>query len=316
MCMRATQSGGGMTNSLLAASGFGLDHQLIGALDRRDVVDARGQDGADGRVVVVVDEQLGRALVLGGLRDHQVVGPEHPALGRQVVLERGQVDRRRGHVARPRHRQHRVARGEVRRVRLALDVADDAVVLGLLHHGHGRIGVGALRVGGVEAEVEHREPHRVAHLGQVLDLALGLGIDRVQRGEAGHVARDVGVEAEARGARTPRGVLAVGRVPRQVAVDVLEVGDEVGHVGRVERVDPAAPDQLRRHPVGERDQVPARVLAGLRRVRDLGDELVVAVHDLLVADLRAVLRGERLERRMLRLVVRVRCPCSTSSSPS
>ena len=60
------------------------------------------------------------------------------------------------------------------------------------------------------------------------------------------------------------------------------------------------------HPVGQHDEIPARVLAGLERRLDRPEELVVVVDDLGVLHGRAVLRLEVLEGLVLRLVVVVR----------
>ena len=66
-------------------------------------------------------------------------------------------------------------------------------------------------------------------------------------------------------------------VPGLVAQRVDQVGVEVGHVLRVQRLDPAEADHPRRHPVGQDDHVAVDRLAGAELVAHLGVELGVVV---------------------------------------
>ena len=133
-------------------------------------------------------------------------------------------------------------------------------------------------------------------------LPVHLGSAVPERGEARELTGDRAVVAEPGHARLPRGVVVVGRVEVDALVDVLHVRDLVRHVGEVERLDPAEPDQPAGHPVGQDDEVPARVLAALERRLDRAEELVVVVDDLGVLHDRAVLGLEVLEGLVLRLV--------------
>ena len=125
------------------------------------------------------------------------------------------------------------------------------------------VGVRLRGLGRVLVELEQRQPDRVPHLGQERDLALPSRIGFPERGEAGELAGDRGVVAEPGHPGLPGCVVIVGGVEVDALVDVLHVGDLVRHVGEVELLDPAEPDEARRHPVGQHDEVPSGVLAGL-----------------------------------------------------
>ena len=252
----ARMSGGGKISGLLADLRVVGEQHLGRALDRTDVVDVGLDLRRDLRVVAEVDHDLRRVRVRGGLRDQAVVGPQHPALVGDREAQGRLVDQGLDHVARPGHRQDGVAALEVLGVGVALEQRVHAGVLDLLDLGDRGVAVAAGRRRRVEPELEHRQADRVAHLGQVVDAALVLEVE--ERVEAGQVAGLRLVVAEPGHPRLPRHVVVVGRIPGDVAVDVLQVGRDVRHVAEVHRLDPAEPDQPSGHPVGDRDRCPSR----------------------------------------------------------
>ncbi len=153
----------------------------------------------------------------------------------------------------------------------------------------------------VVAELEQGEADRVAHLRQVGDLALPLRVPEGRHG--GQLAGDLLVVAQAGHAGLPRGVVLVVRVEVRADVGILEVVDIVRDDRLVELLEPAQANEPGGHPLGQRDQVPARVLAGLERRLDRAEELLVVVDHLGVVDLGAVLRRELLEACVLGGVV-------------
>ena len=133
------------------------------------------------------------------------------------------------------------------------------------------------------------------HLGSAVQSAFRLGL----------LAGDGVVVAQAGHARLPRRVVVVGRVEADALVDVLHVRDLLRRVLQVDLLDPARADEPGGHPVGQHDEVPAGVRAGLEGRPDRAEELVVRVDDLLVVDRRPVLRLEVIERLVLGRVVLV-----------
>ncbi len=96
---------------------------------------------AIGRVVDEVDHQLGRVLVLGGLGDEHVVGPERPALVGDVEAEPLLLVLGDDHVARPRSAEDEVALDEGLLVVVAEEAPDDAGVDGRLDLGERLVGL-------------------------------------------------------------------------------------------------------------------------------------------------------------------------------
>ncbi len=229
------------------------------------------------------------------LRDHHVVGPEHAALIRHHELEVGVVGQQLHHVARPHHRSREVAVGQMVRVVVAVEGADLLVV----DVGLDRV-VGLLRVGGgargwIDSQVQHHQAERVAHLGQEADLALELGIPQVADG--GQVtAGQLAVVADAGETGLPGHEELVVGVDRAAVVGGQQVRLDVGQDVPLERLDVAELHPLAGHPVGQRDQVAADVLAGLQRRLELPEELLVVVDVLDVVGVGLVLGVEHIDR--------------------
>ena len=174
--------GGREDQRVVGVVGVDRQERLLGALDRADVVDEVLDLGGDPRVVVEVDERLGLLLVRRALRDHHVVRPEHAALLGDRELEGLLVEGELDDVARPGHRHDDVARGEVGQVVVALDRADQLGVDRLLDLGERLV---ELVVGDrrrIEAEPDRRQADRVAHLREVVELALVLHVPERRRG--------------------------------------------------------------------------------------------------------------------------------------
>ena len=138
--------------------------------------------------------------------------------------------------------------------------------------------------GSRSSSLEHGDLALEGRVGEVLeagDLALG----------------QLGVVGQPDQARLPGQGVLVARVVARVLDRRGGVLGEVGQLGVVELGQEVLADQLvDRGAVGDHDQVPAGVLAGLERGVDLAQEGVVLVDDLFVVDLDPRLLGELLER--------------------
>ena len=191
--------------------GVDLLHLLLGALDRTDVVDPRGQLRGDVRLVVVVHPGLGVGLVLGQVRHQHVVAPEAQPLLRRDELDGRVVELRLDHVTGPRLAGDDVAGREVLDVLVAgerahLTVGDHLPQrsIALAQSSSSNL----LRVG---ADHREQEGHGVAHLGEQRDPALEL-VTGEQLLEALDLTGDVRVVGDARSARsaTARGARSSG----------------------------------------------------------------------------------------------------------
>ena len=151
--------------------------------------------------------------------------------------------------------------------------------------------------GDVHALAQHDQPDRVAHLGEDHDLALE--VRRPEVVERLELAADLVLAVADAGVAALPGhrELAAG-----VEADVLQRGVQVAGVrdlGLVELLDVALPDQAAGHPVGQRDDVLADVVAVAQLPLDLAVVRVVVVDVLGVGGLDARVGLELLQRRVV-----------------
>lgn len=106
----------------------------------------------------------------------------------------------------------------------------------------------------------------------------------------------VRVVRDARYTALPRHAVAVPGVVERVAECREEVLPHVREAVAVHRLDPSGLPHQARHPVRERHEIPAGLLAALEERDERGEELLVVGDDLAVLDLDVVLQLERLER--------------------
>ena len=148
----------------------------------------------------------------------------------------------------------------------------------------------------VDPHLDHHRGREVGVVAEHGDLALeGRVLEVLPAGDL--ALGQLGVVGQPDQARLPGDGELVARVVGRVLDRRGGVLGEVGQLGVVELDQEVLADQLLdRAAVGDHDQVPAGVLAGLEGGVDLAQEGVVLVDDLFVVDLDPRLLGEVLER--------------------